>query len=549
MEYSTNSTDGKNGSWNSCLNEKTKVELVEGMKVWIREKGKIENNNNGKPILEKVERQPKPILNNVTFDISLKSISNTSDQDLEYRIGNEPWKEIDRNSNVYEVDFKLGVFQFRTKGTTDKLPSFPEEMATIKAPESASNLEYDDVEYKIEKVGTAEGEDYEYSINGGTWINGTVDTQFEGGDIVRVRIIADNHTLPSQEQTIKFTPNLDLNNVLINVGESKLVNTSSLMEYSTNSTNGEDGTWVSCSGTETILKLKVGNTVHIREIKKPRNVRQVTTEKIKKKVFEDGTTFIKDNIDYNILQGAISINTDNAITHQKIVNDLQYKINNSNWINIDYVVLEDNNSKILAYNVNFVPGVLEFRLRGDKNTLPSDGFLKDTIKAPASAPNVSAGFDSTNYRNQVNVTTGVDLTTLEYSLTGDNGPWIDGEHLSTEDLVGEVYIRTKATKDALPSLAKKLTFTPVLNLKTINLSTHVQPLELNGTTTQMEYAVQYKYDGIKTRWDKDEKNNRTIWFKCDNNNTKLNPDITSDNIIQLIIRDKNQPENLYTVYE
>ncbi|WP_077369451.1 hypothetical protein [Anaerosalibacter sp. Marseille-P3206] len=545
MQYSTNSTDGKNGTWIDANSGSTSVDFAKDMKVYIREKSKPLNFKN---LIEKIDVETVLDKNKVDYDILSGTITNKDIRIIEYRIGNDAWELIDRGSedkpSTTNVEFKPGKLQFRARGTEKTLPS---DIITvdIKAKASAPELKYDDVNYKIEKVGTDEGKNYEYSINGGTWINGTVDTQFEGGNTVKVRIIANSHTLPSQEQTIKFTSNLDLNNVVLNVGESKLVNTSTLMEYSTNSTNGEDGTWVSCNGTETTLRLKEDMKVYVREKAKPRNVKLITTKKIEKKKFTNSTDFIKDNIDYNILQGTISIKDSNANTHQEIVNNLQYRINNGNWVNIDYVVLGSDTNKVLAYNVNFVPGNLEFRLKGNENTLPSDSILKDVIKAPASAPNVSVGFDSTKYRN--NVTTGVNLTTLEYSLTGDKGPWIDGEHLDTEDLVREVYIRTKATKDALPSLAKKLTFTPVLNLKTINLSTHVQPLELNGTTTQMEYAVKTK-DG--KLYEQTLEDGTTVnWFNCQEGNTPILKDIKVENISEILVRDNNQQENQYTVYK
>ena len=100
-----------------------------------------------------------------------------------------------------------------------------------------------------------------------------------------------------------------------------------------------------------------------------------------------------------------------------------------------------------------------------------------------------------------------------------------------------MYIRTKATKDTLPSLVKELTFTPVLNLKTINLSIHIQPMELNGTTDDMEYNI-YLTDGRKTGWK-----------ACTNGNTELPEWLENISTVKnIIIQDKNQPNNQYTVW-
>lgn|GEM_PF-6502917 len=526
MEYSTNSTNGKNGNWNSCSNGKTKVELVEGMSVWIREKGKIQNNNNGKPIFEKVERQAKPTLEKVTYDISLKTISNSSEQDLEYRIGNEPWKEIDRNSNVYEVDFKLGVLQFRTKGTTDKLPSFPKEMATIKAPESAPNLEYDDVEYKIDKIGTDEGKDYEYSVNGRPWINGTVDTVFTEKDTVKVRKKAVSNKLPSQEQTIKFTPNLNLNDVKLDAGNKTILNTTTTMEYSLNSTDGLDGTWSTCTSSSTKMDIVKGSIIYIREKSKPKNKRKVNDEIVKEMVFDDD---VLKNIKYDISKNTITI-------PEKKVGQLQYKFGSSvNWININ---------KAIVYNVDFVAGELQFRLKGNEQNLPSKPVTKAVIVAAESAPNVVTKLDigtADNYapKNAIeSINSKVsDWNKFEYSI--DNSPWINGDSLKTEDLNRnvEVRIRKIAKKDKLASQIKTIAFKEVLNLKQFGLSTHVSPFELNGTTDRMQYRI-----------------NGADWKDCTNGNTQLKKmdgsDLNDISVVNKIeIRDKNQTENIYTVYK
>lgn len=532
MQYGTSPTDGKNINWLDAKAGNTAVQFVKGMRVYIREKSKIANSQeltDEKGIA--VEEDIKTT--DIDYDISAKEIKNTLDRILEYRFNNEQaWNIIDRSGTVTNIEFKPGKLEIRARATEKTLPS-PSIFIDIKAKASAPSLSYNDVTYEIESIGDSNGNKYEYSINGGTWTPGATPTQFEGGNTVNIRLVAGKETLPSQEQTIKFTPNLDLTNVILNAGKSQLENTSNLMEYRTISTNGEEGTWTSITKTPTELKLQPGTKVYVREKAKPGNVRGLTENAIgKKHPIQVG---VLGKINYNILQSTISI-TSTDLNDQKIINDLQYRVNNNNWVNVDYVKLDQTTPKVLAYNVDFVPGNLEFRLKGDMDNLPSDPVSKVSIKAKASAPDVSVGFDKVNYRNKVNE----DTTKMEYSFSA-NGPWIDGTHLDDENLVGTVYIRTKATDSVLPSSIKELTFTPVLNLKTINLSTHVDPHELNGTTKQMQYRITLN------------NNTDTGWITCDDGNTVM-PIWLKDSIgikasfEKLEIRDSKQHANTFTVY-
>ncbi|MCQ4923999.1 hypothetical protein NE686_12935 [Tissierella carlieri] len=532
MQYSIDSTDGLNGTWIDAKASTTTISFTQGMKVYIREKSKTLNWHE---LSSGIGVEAAITTGDIAYSIVEGSITNkSSSQILEYRIGTEPWKSIDRSKTVYGVEFKAGTLQIRAKGTESTLPSSVISV-TIKAKASAPQLKYDDTKYTIEKIGSAEGVSYEYSINGGSWISGNTNTQFEGGNVVLVRLKATDELLPSLEQKITFTHNLDLGNVILNVGKSQLENTSTLMEYSIDSTNGEDGLWFQCTATTTKIDLKPEAIVYVREKAKPRNSLKLRKDMdpIKKKDFINGNVIVNSNLDYDLQKRTISINgvdAGNKEALQNIVNDLQYRIDNGNWINVDYVTLV-NGETILAFNVNFVAGNLAFRLKGDENTLPSDSILKYTIKAPISAPNVSVGFDLAKYRNSINGT----ITNLEYSF-GPNGPWIDGVHLDSEDLADNVYVRTKANKNTLPSLVKTLEFTPVLNLKTINLSTHVKPLELNGTTAQMEYRI-----------------NGAEWKPCSEGNTQLKrmdgSDLNDLSVVNKIeIRDSKQHGNTIIVY-
>ncbi|MFZ2960997.1 MAG: Ig-like domain-containing protein [Candidatus Ozemobacteraceae bacterium] len=60
-------------------------------------------------------------------------------------------------------------------------------------------------------------------------------------------------------------------NVWLDVKAGRLYNTSSLMEYSLNSSDGGGGTWTACTKTYASVSVSVGNTIWVREITDPEN--------------------------------------------------------------------------------------------------------------------------------------------------------------------------------------------------------------------------------------------------------------------------------------
>ncbi len=112
MEYSINSTDGIDGTWEGCSNTKTAVDFVQGMDIWIREKSKPLNSLQ---IAQNIPKEPKPDLTDVYYNIATNKIANYTNNDLEYRIASGRWYTIHRKSNVYEVEFVPGKFEFRKK--------------------------------------------------------------------------------------------------------------------------------------------------------------------------------------------------------------------------------------------------------------------------------------------------------------------------------------------------------------------------------------------------------------------------------------------------
>ena len=534
MEYSTNDAE----NFTRAANGNTNVRFAVGDKVWIRER----NNPNNIRYLDEVgqEEFTEDELEKIDFDISQGKIYVDSDavftiKDLEYRIGNDSWKDVGEGSGI---EFRAGELRFRKKGTSTSLPSVDLLKYTIKPPTPAPELAYDDIYHTIEKIGTEAGKDYEISINGNEWKAGDLSIVFEAGDEVRVRIAATDRTLPSQIQTIKFTPNLDLSNVYVDASRGLIVNTTTDMEYSFDTKTGFDGQWYRCSSTNTSLPLKEGMVIYIREAKKPGNFRLLTDKPLTKRPFNE--IIVKERIGYSIADGTIWIRTGKDLSWlQEAVDKLQYRIGEENWINIDYVRLEPDKDNILAYNVEFKPGKLEFRLRGDTDYLPSNPIEKTVIKARASAPVVIIN-DGKDIVESINgLGRSKDWDEYEYSI--NSGPWISGRYLKTEDLTGNktLRVRIKATKEKLPSQETGIEFTDNIALEHVILSTHVQPLELNGTTSQMEYEI----------WLGDA-NHHYLYARlaCEEGNTKLPEWLKIGDVYQIIIRERNKPDNKYRVY-
>ena len=135
----------------------------------------------------------------------------------------------------------------------------------------APALVYDDV------VNTVTGLDgtYEYKIGSFAWTAGNVVGDFSGAVTVQVRVKATATTLASLIQTITFTANLSLSGVTVDVLGGKINGTSTLMQYSLNSTNGLDGTWTDCSGTSVTVSFNTAQNVCVRAKAQIQNFRIV----------------------------------------------------------------------------------------------------------------------------------------------------------------------------------------------------------------------------------------------------------------------------------
>ena len=218
--------------------------------------------------------------------------------------------------------------------------------------------------------------------------------------------------------------------------------------------------------------------------------------------------------------------------------DLEYRIAGGRWIPI--------NAGKNDLNVEFTHGPLEFRKVANGPNLASLPETLVVIKSPASGPVV----DYDDVENKVNSIDSINGITnwedYEYRIINGNSPekWIPATELNKEDLSGDVKIdiRKKATKEDLPSQVRQITFTTNLLLKHVRLSTHVHPLELNGTTIEMEYGIWLGDD--KHYYLYDEK-----WISCTEGNTQLPEWLKKEHIYKLEIREKNNPKNCYKVYQ
>ncbi len=70
---------------------------------------------------------------------------------------------------------------------------------------------------------------------------------------------------------------LDLSGVGINVAEGNITGTSTAMQYSLDTTNGSDGTWIDCTDTNTAVTFTVEGKVYVRAKAQPANFRLVAT--------------------------------------------------------------------------------------------------------------------------------------------------------------------------------------------------------------------------------------------------------------------------------
>lgn len=257
MEYSLNSTNGKDGNWIKANSPNTTIaNFTTGTTVWIRE---IAKPINARILIEKTERESAPIASNISYNIKEKTITNKSEKDLKYRIAEGEWIDLPANQTASSVDFKPGDFHILAKGGAKTLDSEPVLVATIKAPASAPTVEYNDLTNKVTRINGKSDEGtpkyfstFEYKLsNSNYWIDGQYlsDEEFVGDVVVQIRKKATETELPSQIREIKFT-GLDLRKVRLSthVNPHELNGTTGDMEFrlTINGVELEGDGWTIC---------------------------------------------------------------------------------------------------------------------------------------------------------------------------------------------------------------------------------------------------------------------------------------------------------------
>ena len=528
MQYSLNSTNGIDGTWKPGKANETIETFGVGNRVWVREGTSKVNFRE----LGEVKAKSVPALGGkVTYSIVDGKITNSyADGPLEYKFAGGSWSDLKEGDNT--VVFASGNLEIRTKGDNDTLPSTSVVLGTIPISLDPPELKGDDNSkdiYYMASVWTLLDNTFEYKIgSNGSWKSGEEfrdDSNREETIVVYVRKKATVDRLPSKEVSIAFTKNLVLNNVItLNVAGKVLNGTTSKMEYSVNSSKVNNGVWTRAGDGKTTIEPFEGMYLWIREIGKP-STEILFIDNLKRQSLNVNDVSDGAQVYYNVATGKIA-NYSNR--------NLEYRVGGGGWSRVD--------AGIDVYNVGFVAGKLEFRMRATETMMESHPVTKATIMAKASPPNVV--FDDVgNKVTSINgKATASEWRILEYRINpSSSSPWIAGELLAAEDLSGDktVQIRIKATRTELPSQEKEITFIKNADLESVTFSKYAVPLELNGTTKDMEYRV-----------------NDGIWQKCIDGNTKLkrNDGVTDLNVLgdvyKLELRDgrTGQQTNQITVY-
>ncbi|MEW9121932.1 MAG: hypothetical protein AB2421_04400 [Thermotaleaceae bacterium] len=497
MEYSLNSTDGLNGSWAPCTAGNTTVTNLSG-NVYIREKAKPKNYRKvtTTPIQAK-DKLTDSQMEEISYSIIDGTITlpNSLVGELQYRIGTGAWTHLGTTAATGGILFQQGELAFRRKADLEKLASEPMVKATLAPPAPAPTLLADDLKNKL--IGLTA--DYEYKIGTGLWISGDVEGDLSGNKTVYVRKKATVTNLPSLEQTIFFTQNLDFSAVGVNVATNQITGTTNAMEYSLDSTNGTNGTWAACSNTNTNAAFIPGK-VFLREKAYPLNYKEVAV------ITQPGEgPSIGGNFAYHVANGTISV-------PEELKNQLQYRFGAGNWIHLG--------AEATTVGIPFSPGKIALRFKGDAINLPSKISEWETILAPGAAPTL----ESDDVKNEI-----VGLTAIhEYKL--GTGPWTSGEIEGDFSGNKTVQVRLKAMDKALPSLIQTIAFTTNLDLSPawVDLERKI----INGTATAMEYSTD-STDGLDGNW-----------AACTNINTHLPGDYVGGPVY---VRAKAQPKNFLEV--
>ena len=203
MEYSFDSI-----IWKPCTATKTSItydDNAQMLAVYMREAANTSNMRT--PII--LTRADDSIIDTslIDYDIAAGKILNNSTINLQYRINGGTWKTLNASSTVANVVFEQGNLDVRiaaaspTEFIESKLPSAAKTVVNVPVPMPAPGLIYNDITNTISGLLTT----HEYSINGGSWVNGLVEGNFAGTKKVLIREKATKLKLASTAQIIQFT--------------------------------------------------------------------------------------------------------------------------------------------------------------------------------------------------------------------------------------------------------------------------------------------------------------------------------------------------------
>lgn len=222
-----------------------------------------------------------------------------------------------------------------------------------------------------------------------------------------------------------FSIQNNLSDVRINLIGKILSSTTHTMQYSSNSTNGSDGSWADCSDRETIVDFKTGGfDIWVRWKDTP-------------------SVFVKvGSIPVQPVAPVISIDYFNEKSNEVISSGVSY----ANDDNFSFPS-RGTNSKI-----NIVPGFyLYFRVDATESTLGSPTY---SLRVPARPATPNFTVDSLNYRTKEIIP-----DTVEYSLNLDFKDPVKGTGSAVPiDPGKKLYLRFKASTSSFASLIQKLEY-------------------------------------------------------------------------------------------
>lgn len=250
-------------------------------------------------------------------------------------------------------------------------------------------------------------------------------------DIYVVCVDTSGNIIDTPAMVAAETSKLNMDNVVVDLAKSSILNTTTQMEYSFDSI-----IWKPCTATKTSITYDDNAqmiAVYMREAANRSNMRTpiILTR-------ADDSIIDTSLIDYDIAAGKI-------INNSTI--NLQYRINGGTWKAL--------NASSTVANVVFEQGDFDVRIAATSPTATTESELPSAAKLVVNIP-VPMPSPALAYNDTTNTISGL-LTTHEYSING--GLWVNG--LVEGDFAGtkKVLIREKATKFKLASTAQIIQFT------------------------------------------------------------------------------------------